>query len=149
MPAPLKPSFIETIHHDIYETINPRTTLANKARGKTILITGAGRGIGRAAAIAFAHAGADRLILTARTASQLDATANEVKAVSNEVEIMKIQTDMTNESQIDTLFRAIQAIDQYDEENIIRTTEYNQQHYDMIDISLDLFNCHHQYCLSW
>ncbi|CAF2677052.1 unnamed protein product [Rotaria sp. Silwood2] len=110
MPAPLKPSFIETIHHDIYETINPRTTLANKARGKTILITGAGRGIGRAAAIAFAHAGADRLILTARTASQLDATANEVKAVSNEVEIMKIQTDMTNESQVDTLFRAIQVL---------------------------------------
>ena len=108
MPPPIRPSFIEAIHHDIYDAIDPRTTLANKARGKTVLITGAGRGIGRSIAIAFAYAGADRLVLTARTAAQLDAVTNEVKAVSNEVEVMKIPTDVTNESQVDALFRAIQ-----------------------------------------
>jgi NAD(P)-dependent dehydrogenase (short-subunit alcohol dehydrogenase family) len=108
MPRPIRPSFIESIHHDIYDAIDPRTTLANKAHGKTILITGAGRGIGRSIAIAFAHAGADRLILTARTATQLDAVANEIKGVSNEVEVIRIPTDVTNESEVNALFSAIQ-----------------------------------------
>jgi NAD(P)-dependent dehydrogenase (short-subunit alcohol dehydrogenase family) len=108
MPALIKPSFIETVHHDIYEGIDPRTTLANKAHRKTVLITGAGRGIGRAIAIAFAHAGASRLILTARTASQLDMVANELRVVSNDIDIIKIETDVTNESQVAALFRGIQ-----------------------------------------
>jgi NAD(P)-dependent dehydrogenase (short-subunit alcohol dehydrogenase family) len=108
MPAPIKPSFIETVHHDIYENIDPRTTLANTAHGKTILITGAGRGIGQAIAIAFAHAGASRLILTARTASQLEMVASEIKAVSNDIEVITVETDVTNESQVEALFRGIQ-----------------------------------------
>jgi len=108
MPAPIKPSFIETVHHDIYEVIDPRTTLANKAHGKTVLITGAGRGIGRAIAIAFAHAGASRLILTARTASQLEMVASEIKAVSNDIEVITVETDVTNESQVEALFHTIQ-----------------------------------------
>jgi len=107
MPALTKPSFIETVRHDIYEDIDPRTTLANKAHGKTVLITGAGRGIGRAIAIAFAHAGASRLILTARTTSQLEMVANEAKAVSNSIQIIQMETDVTNESQVETLFREI------------------------------------------
>jgi NAD(P)-dependent dehydrogenase (short-subunit alcohol dehydrogenase family) len=114
MPAPIKPSFIETIHHDVYEAIDPRTTLANKAHGKTVLITGAGRGIGRAIAIAFAHAGASRLILTARTASQLEMVASEAKAVSNGIEVIKVEMDVTNESQVEALFHGIQ-----DEVNIL------------------------------
>jgi NAD(P)-dependent dehydrogenase (short-subunit alcohol dehydrogenase family) len=108
MPAPIKPSFIETVHHDIYENIDPRTILANTAHGKTILITGAGRGIGQAIAIAFAHAGASRLILTARTASQLEMVASEIKAVSNDIEVITVETDVTNESQVEALFRGIQ-----------------------------------------
>jgi NAD(P)-dependent dehydrogenase (short-subunit alcohol dehydrogenase family) len=107
MPALTKPLFIETVHHDIYEDIDPRTTLANKAHGKTVLITGAGRGIGRAITIAFAHAGASRLILTARTTSQLETVANEAKAVSNKIQIIQMETDVTNESQVETLFREI------------------------------------------
>ena len=107
-PRPIRPSFIETIHHEIYEDIDPRTTLANKSRGKTILITGAGRGIGRSIAIAFAYAGADRIILTARTAAQLNIVANEVKAVSNDVEVIAMSMDVTNESEVDALFRRIE-----------------------------------------
>jgi NAD(P)-dependent dehydrogenase (short-subunit alcohol dehydrogenase family) len=108
MPAPIRPAFIVTTHHDIYDAINPRTTLANKVHGKTVLITGAGRGIGRSIAIAFAHAGANRLILTARTISQLDAVANEVAVVSNNIEVIRIRTDVTDESQVAALFDAIQ-----------------------------------------
>jgi NAD(P)-dependent dehydrogenase (short-subunit alcohol dehydrogenase family) len=46
--------------------------------GKTALVTGAGRGIGRAAALALAAAGAE-LILVSRTPSQLDEVAHEIE----------------------------------------------------------------------
>jgi NAD(P)-dependent dehydrogenase (short-subunit alcohol dehydrogenase family) len=45
--------------------------------GKTALITGAGRGIGRAVALALAAAGAE-LVLVSRTASQLEGVAGEI-----------------------------------------------------------------------
>ena len=45
--------------------------------GKTALVTGAGRGIGRAVALALAAAGAE-LMLVSRTQSELDAVAREI-----------------------------------------------------------------------
>lgn len=108
MPVLIKPSFIETVHHDIYEAIDPRTTLKNKVHGKTVLVTGAGRGIWRAIAIAFVHAGACRLILTARTASQLKIVASEIKTVSNDIEVIMVETNVTNESKVEALFHGIQ-----------------------------------------
>jgi NAD(P)-dependent dehydrogenase (short-subunit alcohol dehydrogenase family) len=45
--------------------------------GKRALVTGAGRGIGRAAALALAAAGAE-LVLVSRTASELDKVVDEI-----------------------------------------------------------------------
>ena len=47
--------------------------------GKTALVTGAGRGIGRAIALALAAAGAE-LLLNSRTQAELDAVAGEIAA---------------------------------------------------------------------
>ena len=47
--------------------------------GQVAIITGSGRGIGAACALAFADAGAD-VVLSARTQKELDATAAEVRA---------------------------------------------------------------------
>jgi 3-oxoacyl-[acyl-carrier protein] reductase len=52
---------------------------------KVALITGAGRGIGKAVAGAYARAGA-KLALCARTASELDQTVSELRALRVEVE---------------------------------------------------------------
>ncbi|MBT6625992.1 MAG: SDR family NAD(P)-dependent oxidoreductase, partial [Gemmatimonadetes bacterium] len=49
-------------------------------KGKTALITGAGRGIGRGVAIAYAQAGAD-VALVSRSQDQLDEVATEARAL--------------------------------------------------------------------
>jgi len=52
---------------------------------KVALITGAGRGIGKAVAAAYARAGAN-LALCARTASELDQTVSELRSLKVQVE---------------------------------------------------------------
>lgn len=49
-------------------------------QGKTALITGASRGIGREIALEFARQGARRLILVARSHDRLVEVANEIRA---------------------------------------------------------------------
>ena len=47
-----------TTHHDTYPYISP-SKYTGSLKGKVVLLTGAGRGIGRASALAFAAAGAN------------------------------------------------------------------------------------------
>jgi 7-alpha-hydroxysteroid dehydrogenase len=51
--------------------------------GKTAIVTGAGRGIGAASALALAEAGAD-VVLASRTAEQLEAVAEQVRGVGRQ-----------------------------------------------------------------
>lgn len=53
--------------------------------GKVALVTGAGRGIGRASAIALAEGGAD-VLLAARTAEQLEEVAEHIRALGRRAE---------------------------------------------------------------
>jgi len=63
-------------------------------KGKNIVITGAGRGIGRAVAIACAKEGAN-LGLTARTLEQLTSTKDEIKDLGVDVKCVTKTADIT------------------------------------------------------
>jgi NAD(P)-dependent dehydrogenase (short-subunit alcohol dehydrogenase family) len=72
--------------------------------GKTAVITGASRGLGKAIALALAQAGA-RLVLASRDLELLKQTADAVRALGREALVFK--TDVTNEAQIRELEQAV------------------------------------------
>ncbi|PYI01927.1 putative NADP(+)-dependent dehydrogenase [Aspergillus sclerotiicarbonarius CBS 121057] len=104
MNPPL-PSLTPTWHNDTYASISPsRPELS--AAGKTIIITGAGTGIGHATALSFCRAGADKIILIGRHELTLQDTQ---KALTCDSSIHAI--DVTNEASIIALANSIKKWD--------------------------------------
>ena len=79
---------------------------------KTVLVTGAGRGIGRALAIGMAEAGAD-LLLVARTESDLQETAQQIEQLGRRAFVLTC--DVTDRTQVQaTVDRAYTYVDRID-----------------------------------
>jgi 7-alpha-hydroxysteroid dehydrogenase len=81
---------------------------------KVAVITGGGRGLGAAIAVAFAEAGADVLIAS-RTQSQLEAVAEEVRATGRKAHI--VTADLAHPE--DTAKLAEQAVDAFGKLDIV------------------------------
>ena len=75
-----------------------------RLEGRTAFITGAGRGIGRACAVALAEAGAE-VWLAARTRDEVEAAASEIRAAGG-----KAHAVMLDVVESESLKRAVQAI---------------------------------------
>lgn len=75
-------------------------------KGKTALITGAGKGLGRAMALALSDEGVN-LILFSRTEADLNAVADEVKKVNNEVKVDYKKVDVSDYSSVATAVKEL------------------------------------------
>ena len=82
--------------------------------GRTAIVTGAGRGIGREIALVLAEAGAD-IVAAARTKAEIDATAADVRALGRQA--IAIPTDVSKSSQVDSLVE--RALDRFDSIEIL------------------------------
>ena len=80
----------------------------NSLSGKVALITGAGRGIGRAIAIALAQAGCE-VRITARSIDQLAAVQKEIDAVNGKA--LPIQADLTRDDELESVVRSCGPVD--------------------------------------
>ena len=69
-------------------------------QGRTAIVTGAGRSIGRSIALVLAEAGAD-IVGAARTVHEIEATAADVRALGRQA--VAIPTDVTDSSEVDAL----------------------------------------------
>jgi len=73
-----------------------------RLKDKTAIVTGAGKGIGRAIALGFAKEGAN-LIVASRTESDLDELAAELRQFGHQT--LVVPTDVTEEAQIKTMIK--------------------------------------------
>src|SRR5262249_52671232 len=86
------------------EHLDPLTTFApDLFRGRTAVVTGGGRGIGRAIALAFARLGAD-VVIASRKPENLDPTAEEIRALGRGC--LAIPTNVREVAEVERLVAA-------------------------------------------
>lgn len=101
--------------------------------GKVAMITGAGRGIGRAVALAYAEAGAS-LAICSRTAHELEATANQVAVRGRKV--VPVVTDVSQEIQVETFVnRAVGEFGRVD--ILVNNAGVGHRHVSLAELSVD------------
>lgn len=79
------------------------SSMAQRLKGKTILITGASSGIGRSTAVEFARTQPDdlKLILTARREETLKEVAKEIEGFAKGVKVLPVKLDVSDVSAIE------------------------------------------------
>jgi NAD(P)-dependent dehydrogenase (short-subunit alcohol dehydrogenase family) len=99
LPSHVGVNFTKTLHNDIHASIDP--TKSNLSQpSKVVLITGAGRGIGRSIALRYADSGVACIFICARTSSQLDEVEQAIKAINSDVKVRKLALDVTDDKQV-------------------------------------------------
>jgi NAD(P)-dependent dehydrogenase (short-subunit alcohol dehydrogenase family) len=102
--APNSPT--KLFHKTSYPAIDPRRPELS-AKGKTIVITGGGTGIGAAAALSFAKAGASLIVIIGRREQPLLDTKSAIEKAYPGTKVLALSTDMTSTPATQAAFKDI------------------------------------------
>ena len=103
-PATLTFEHYTTVHHrDTYSAID-ETLPQNSCKGRSVFITGAGTGIGKAVALSFARAGASAIYIAARRKNHLEETKSEALKIAPECRFEAFEMDVVNATQVSDVF---------------------------------------------
>jgi hypothetical protein len=103
---PPYPAPVTEWHNDTYDAISPKRPELSQD-GRTIVITGAGSGIGREIAHAFAEAGAKSIHILGRTKSLLEETQALVEAKYLKAKVIVHVADILDAAALDQTARKI------------------------------------------
>ena len=98
----------ENLRNDIYPAIDVSKTDSLQQPGKVVLITGAGRGIGRSMAVQYARANVATIIICARTASELDEAEARIKETNAKVTVKKETLNVTDGTAVKALAQSVE-----------------------------------------
>jgi len=101
------PAWTPTTRHDTYPAISP-TNPALSSKGKTLIITSGGSGIGAATALSFAKSGARAIIITGRTEKSLAASV-AAKALGLSCEARYFVANVVDAPRVEPIFSAVSA----------------------------------------
>ncbi|KAF7985981.1 hypothetical protein HWV62_41284 [Athelia sp. TMB] len=98
MPAQKITDIVDVFHRDLYPRIDTRNggALSKASEGKTLLITGGSKGIGRSIALLHAYTHPRIIVITARTMSSLDLVASEIAAIDPRIRVIKASVDVSD-----------------------------------------------------
>lgn len=103
--------FTSIVHSDIYPEISPYHALKDAAKGLSVVVTGAGRSIGRSIALTFAKAGAKQVTITSRSALELEEVKAAIQEVSKDIWVIIVLADVTNEADVQDIFEKAGHVD--------------------------------------
>jgi NADP-dependent 3-hydroxy acid dehydrogenase YdfG len=103
---PPYPAPVTEWHNDTYDAINPKRPELSQA-GKTVVITGAGQGIGREIAGAFAEAGASNIHVLGRTKQTLEETKTIVEKSNPNTKVAVHVADVVDKVAVEKAAREI------------------------------------------
>lgn len=107
--APPFPSPTKAWHNTSYAAISPKRSELS-AKGKTIVVSGGGSGIGKAIARSFAVAGAAHIIILGRTERTLQNTAEAIRTEFPSIKIVYHIADVVNGAAIERAFSSIRSV---------------------------------------
>ncbi|KAK8187284.1 hypothetical protein IWZ00DRAFT_441434 [Phyllosticta capitalensis] len=99
--------YTPTVHRDVYPAIDPKSPALSQ-KGKIVVISGASSGIGaEGLAPAFAHAGAEAIVIAARRLENLRKVEANIAAINPAVKTLSVATDVTDAASVANLFQTV------------------------------------------